>query len=52
METMKWTAEQAMNALKIPASKQSEYKAVGISCVALTIKKCKEAYFASSHGHK
>lgn len=25
METMKWTAQQAMNALKIPADKQKEY---------------------------
>ena len=25
METMKWTAQQAMDALKIPANKQKEY---------------------------
>lgn len=25
METTKWTAQQAMNALKIPADKQKEY---------------------------
>lgn len=28
METMTWTAQQAMNALKIPASEQSEYLAL------------------------
>ena len=27
METMKWSSQQAMNALKIPASEQRQYEA-------------------------